>query len=207
VAQELGAIRPVYQLVLPFEREKRRLSSATKNQELSDGALVVAIRSGNQEAMAELYDRYSSVVYAVALRVVGDTDAAEDILQEIFMQLWRKPGAFDASRGNLAPWLAVIARNRAVDVLRKRRPQSDLEETVLSVEPDMAADADRGRAAERIRAALKQMQPAQRSALEMAYFQGYSHSEISMKTGEPLGTIKTRIRSGLLQLRKVMETG
>jgi RNA polymerase sigma-70 factor (ECF subfamily) len=210
VAQELGAIRPVYQLVLPFERERRlslaRQDQATKNQELNDGALVVATRSDNQEAMAELYDRYSSVVYAVALRVIGDAGAAEDILQEVFMQLWRNPGAFDASRGNLAPWLAVIARNRAVDVLRKRRPQSDLEETVLSVEPDMAADADRGRAAERIRAALKQMQPAQRSALEMAYFQGYSHSEISTKTGEPLGTIKTRIRSGLLQLRKVMET-
>ncbi len=100
------------------------MSSATKNHGMNDGALVAAIRNGNQEAMAELYDRYSSVVYAVALRVLGDTSAAEDILQEIFMQLWGKPGAFDASRGNLAPWLAVITRNRAVDVLRKRRPQS-----------------------------------------------------------------------------------
>jgi RNA polymerase sigma-70 factor (ECF subfamily) len=181
------------------------LPSATKNPELNDGALVAAIRNGSQEAMAELYDRYSPVVYAVALRVLGDTSAAEDILQEIFMQLWRKPGAFDVSRGNLAPWLAVIARNRAVDLLRKRRPQSELEETTLSIDPDLAADAHRNRIAEQVRTALKEMPASQWSALEMAYFEGYSHSEISSKTGEPLGTIKTRIRSGLMQLRKVIE--
>ena len=155
--------------------------------------------------MAQLYDRYSSVVYAVALRVLGDAAAAEDILQEVFMQLWRNPGSFDASRGNLAPWLAVIARNRAVDVLRKRRPQTEIDETTVSVEPDLAAEADRGRAAEKVRAVLKEMPPAQRSALEMAYFEGYSHSEIAEKTGEPLGTIKTRIRSGLMLLRKAVE--
>ena len=155
--------------------------------------------------MAQLYDRYSPVVYAVALRVLGDAAAAEDVLQEVFMQLWRNPGSFDASRGNLAPWLAVIARNRAVDVLRKRRPQTEIEETTVSVEPDLAAEADRGRAAEKVRAVLKEMPAAQRSALEMAYFEGYSHSEIAEKTGEPLGTIKTRIRSGLMLLRKAVE--
>lgn len=182
------------------------MSSATKNHGMNDGALVAAIRNGNQEAMAELYDRYSSVVYAVALRVLGDTSAAEDILQEIFMQLWRKPGAFDASRGNLAPWLAVITRNRAVDVLRKRRPQSELEDTTLTVDPDFTGEADRGLIVEKVRSALQAMSSQQRSALEMAYFEGYSHSEISAKTGEPLGTIKTRIRSGLMQLRKLVET-
>ena len=161
------------------------MSSATKNHGMNDGALVAAIRNGNQEAMAELYDRYSSVVYAVALRVLGDTNAAEDILQEIFMQLWRKPGAFDASRGNLAPWLAVITRNRAVDVLRKRRPQSELEDTTLTVDPDFAGEADRGLIVEKVRSALQAMSSQQRSALEMAYFEGYSHSEISAKTGEP----------------------
>ncbi len=155
--------------------------------------------------MAQLYDRYSSVVYAVALRVLGDTATAEDVLQEIFMQLWRNPGSFDASRGNLAPWLAVIARNRAVDVLRKRRPQTEISETVVSVEPDLAGEADRGRAAEKVRAVLKEMPAQQRSALEMAYFEGYSHSEISEKTGEPLGTIKTRIRTGLMRLRRALE--
>jgi RNA polymerase sigma-70 factor, ECF subfamily len=166
---------------------------------------MAAVRAGNQEAMGRLYDRYSAVVYAVALRVLGDAAAAEDVLQEIFMQLWRNPSAFDASRGNLAPWLAVIARNRALDTLRKRKPQAEIDETTVSLEPDLAANADRMRVAEKVRSTLKQMPAAQRSALEMAYFEGYSHSEISQKTGEPLGTIKTRIRSGLIMLRKAVE--
>ncbi len=156
--------------------------------------------------MAQLYARYSSVVYAVALRVLGDTAAAEDVLQEIFMQLWRSPGAFDSGRGNLAPWLAVITRNRAVDMLRKRRPQTEISETIVSVKPDLAGAAERGRTMEKVRAALKEMPEAQRSSLEMAYFEGYSHSEISEKTGEPLGTVKTRIRNGLMLLRKAVET-
>jgi len=156
--------------------------------------------------MAQLYARYSSVVYAVALRVLGDTAAAEDVLQEIFIQLWRNPGAFDSGRGNLAPWLAVITRNRAVDSLRKRRPQTEISETTVSVEPDLASEADRGRAMEKVRAVLKDMPEAQRSSLEMAYFEGYSHSEIAEKTGEPLGTVKTRIRNGLMLLRKAVET-
>ena len=167
---------------------------------------MAAIRAGQQDAMAQVYDRYSPVVYAVALRVLGETSAAEDVLQEIFMQLWRNPSAFNASRGNLAPWLAVIARNRALDVLRKRKPQTEIDETTVSVEPDLAADADRARVAEKVRLTLKQMPAPQRSALEMAYFEGYSHSEISQKTGEPLGTIKTRIRTGLIMLRKAVET-
>ena len=181
------------------------MPEAATNTSLNDAALVASIRSGNQDAMAQLYDRYSSVVYAVALRVLGDAAAAEDVLQEIFMQLWRNPGAFDASRGDLAPWLAVIARNRAVDVLRKQRPQCELNETVVCVEPDLAGEADRARAAEKIRATMREMPTAQRSALEMAYFEGYSHSEIAAKTGEPLGTIKTRIRAGLMLLRRAVE--
>jgi len=182
------------------------LSTATRNPEPNDGALIAAIRSGNQDAMAQLYARYSSVVYAVALRVLGDTAAAEDVLQEIFIQLWRNPGAFDSGRGNLAPWLAVITRNRAVDSLRKRRPQMEINETTVSVEPDLASEADRGRAMEKVRAVLKDMPEAQRSSLEMAYFEGYSHSEIAEKTGEPLGTVKTRIRNGLMLLRKAVQT-
>lgn len=164
-----------------------------------------AIRAGNQEAMAQLYDRYSTVVYSIALRVLADSAAAEDVLQEIFLRLWLNPSAFDASRGNLAPWLAVIARNRALDLLRKRRPYTDIEETEVFVEVDLAAHTERKRVATKIRSTLEQMPAAQRSALEMAYFEGYSHSEISEKTGEPLGTIKTRIRTGLMLLRKAVE--
>jgi RNA polymerase sigma-70 factor (ECF subfamily) len=152
--------------------------------------------------MAALYDKYSSIVYSVALRVLADTGAAEDVLQEVFMQLWRNPGAFDASRGNLAPWLAVIARNRAIDSLRRRQPETDIEDVIVSVEPDMAGDAERSRAMEKVRSALGSMPAPQRSALEMAYFEGLTHSEIAKKTGEPLGTVKTRIRAGLMALRK-----
>jgi RNA polymerase sigma-70 factor (ECF subfamily) len=178
--------------------------SAAPNAITSDLALVTAIRSGDQSAMAALYDRYSSIVYAVALRVLQDTGAAEDVLQDIFMQLWRHPGAFDASRGNMPAWLAVIARHRAIDALRRRRPENDIADVIVSVEPDFASDADRSRAMEKVRGALNTMPPPQKSALEMAYFEGLTHSEIAEKTGEPLGTIKTRIRTGLLSLRKVL---
>lgn len=180
------------------------MPSADTNAMTSDLALVTAIRSGDQGAMAALYDRYSSIVYAVALRVLQDTGAAEDVLQDIFMQLWRNPGAFDASRGNMAAWLAVIARHRAIDSLRRRRPENDIDDVIVSVEPDMASDADRSRAMDKVRGALETMAPPQRSALEMAYFEGLTHTEIAQKTGEPLGTIKTRIRTGLLSLRKVL---
>src|SRR4029077_13405301 len=152
--------------------------------------------------MAHLYDRYAPIVYSVGLRVLGDTGAAEDVLQEVFIQVWRNPGVFDASRGNLGAWLAVIARNRAIDALRKRRPETDIADIVVSVEPDLAGEAGRAMAMEKVRGTLGAMPSPQRQALEMAYFEGLSHSEISAKTGEPLGTIKTRIRSGLLTLRK-----
>jgi RNA polymerase sigma-70 factor (ECF subfamily) len=168
--------------------------------------MVTGLKSGDQSAMAALYDRYSSIVYSVALRVLGDTGAAEDVLQEVFLQLWRNPGAFDAARGSLGAWLAVITRNRAIDSLRKRRPETDIEDVVLSVAPDLAGDAERSRAAEKVRGVLVAMPAPQRSALEMAYFEGMSHSEIADKTGEPLGTIKTRIRSGLIALRKAFQT-
>jgi RNA polymerase sigma-70 factor, ECF subfamily len=182
------------------------LASAEIKSGASDLSLIAAVRSGDESAMAALYDRYSGIVYSVALRVLGDTAAAQDVLQEVFMQLWRNPGVFDSSRGNLGAWLAVISRNRAIDSLRKRHPETDVEDVIVSVEPDMSGDAERSRAMEKVRSALGAMPAAQRSALEMAYFEGLSHSEIATKTGEPLGTVKTRIRAGLLALRKVFQT-
>jgi RNA polymerase sigma-70 factor, ECF subfamily len=182
------------------------LSSPERQTISPDLAVLTAVKSGDQGAMAELYDRYSSVVYAVALRVLADTMAAEDVLQEVFLQLWRNPSVFDAARGSLGAWLAVIARNRAIDVLRRRKPETDIEDIVVSVAPDLANEADRSRAAEKVRSVLGAMPSAQQSALEMAYFQGLSHTEIASKTGEPLGTIKTRIRAGLTMLRKAFQT-
>ena len=187
-------------------KEINCLSPTELKGNLTDAAVLSAIRSGDENGMAALYDRYSAVVYSVALRVLGDTGAAEDVLQEVFMQLWRNPGLFDSSRGSLGPWLSVIARHRAIDGLRKRRPETDIADVVVSVEPDLAGDAERARAMEKVRGTLGSMPSPQRQALEMAYFEGLSHSEISAKTGEPLGTIKTRIRAGLLALRKAFAT-
>jgi RNA polymerase sigma-70 factor (ECF subfamily) len=168
----------------------------------TDATLLSAVRSGDEHAMAQLYDRYCSIVYSVALRVLGDTGVAEDILQEVFLQLWRSPDAFDPSRGSLPGWLAVIARNRAIDSLRKRRPETDITGIVVSIEPDFASGAEWSRTLEKIRSTLTSMPSPQRSALEMAFFDGLTHTEIAEKTGEPLGTIKTRIRAGLVTLRK-----
>jgi RNA polymerase sigma-70 factor (ECF subfamily) len=177
---------------------------AASNVVSSDVMLVAAIRSGDEQAMAQVYDRYSPIVYSVALRVLGDTAAAEDILQEVFMQLWRSPDAFDASRGSLPGWLAVITRNRAIDSLRKRRAETDIAEVVVSIEPDLTNRTEWSRVLEKIRSALASMPSPQRSALEMAFFEGLTHTEIAARTGEPLGTIKTRIRAGLLTLRKAL---
>jgi RNA polymerase sigma-70 factor (ECF subfamily) len=178
------------------------VSRAEPNPTTGDVALVARIRSGDESAMAQLYDRYSAIVYAVALRVLGDTAAAEDVLQDVFLQLWRRPAQFDSSRGQMAAWLSVIARHRAIDQLRKRVPDVDVEDIVVSVTPDLDGDAERSQAMQKVRGVLAAMPPSQRSALEMAYFEGLTHTEIADRTGEPLGTIKTRIRAGLLLLRK-----
>ena len=180
------------------------MSGAEAKSGKNDGALIAGIRAGDEAAMAQLYDRYSSMVYAVALRVLGDTGAAEDVLQDVFMQLWRRPEAFDSSRGQMGAWLSVIARHRSIDALRKRVPETDVTEIVVSVDPDLDDMAERSQALEKVRSALATMPSQQRSALELAYFQGLTHSEIAKRLGEPLGTIKTRIRAGLLALRKAV---
>ena len=152
--------------------------------------------------MAELYDRYSPIIYSVALRVLGDTGAAEDVMQEIFLQLWRHPQAFDNNRGSLAAWLAVIARHRAIDFLRKRRPETDIDTITVASPADLESAASHALFIERVRGALDKVPSDQRHCLEMAFFEGLTHSEIAQKTGDPLGTVKTRIRSALITLRK-----
>jgi len=160
-----------------------------------------ALLRRDEGAMAALYDRYSSVVYGVALRILRDTSAAEDVLQGVFLQLWRNPGIFEARRGGLGAWLAVITRHRSIDALRKQKPEGELPEMV-AVNMNLENVTARRRVVEKIRAVLQGVPQAQRSALEMAFFEGMTHSEIAEKTGEPLGTIKTRIRAALTTLRK-----
>jgi len=176
-------------------------SPGTRTETGDDVRLVARIRAGDQLALSELYDRYSGVVYGVALRILQDTGAAEDLLQDIFLQLWRKPDAFDSSRGSLGGWLAVIARHRSIDRLRQRRPESDIEDYIIAGGPDLRDETERSLVIEKVRAVMNEMSPDQRKAMEMAFFEGLTHSEIAEKTGQPLGTIKTRIRSGLQLLR------
>jgi RNA polymerase sigma-70 factor, ECF subfamily len=155
--------------------------------------------------MAHVYDRYSSIVYSVALRVLGDTGNAEDVMQEVFLALWRNPNAYQAARGTLAAWLAVIARNRAIDQVRRRRDTQDVDEMPLAVHHNLENEAVRGELIGRVRLSLETMPAEQRSALELAYFKGMTHTEIAASTQLPLGTVKTRIRSALQALRKTLE--
>ncbi len=171
-----------------------------------DAAILARVEQGDQAAMGMLFDRYSGIVYSVALRVLKDTGQAEDVMQDIFIQIWKKPGAFISGRGSLGAWLVVVARNRAIDALRRRRPTDSVENVVLASNTDLAAEAERNTMMEKVRAYMGQLPPEQRKSVEMAYFEGLSHSEIAEKTGDPLGTVKTRIRLALITLRKAMQS-
>jgi len=156
--------------------------------------------------MATLYDRFAQIVYSVALRVLGDTAAAEDVMQEVFMQLWRNPLAFNSSRGSMGAWLAVIARHRAIDHLRRRKTETDIEDVVISVDARIDDEVERHAFLTKIRNVLSGLPEQQRTAVEMSFFDGLTHSEIAKKTGDPLGTIKTRIRSALTSVRRALAT-
>jgi RNA polymerase sigma-70 factor (ECF subfamily) len=170
-----------------------------------DQTLVDRVRSKDEKAMAELFDRYGSMVYSVALRVLKDPGNAEDVMQEVFFKLWQSPQTFVQSRGSLAAWLLVVARNRAVDVLRRRRTSVAVEDVVLVAATNVAADAERRTMMEKVRFALDQLPPEQQKSMEMAFFEGLSHSEIAAQTGDALGTVKTRIRTALMSVRKAFQ--
>ena len=170
-----------------------------------DADLLDKVGRGDEQAMATLFDRYSKIVYSVALRVLRDPSSAEDVLQEIFMQVWRNPGKFVPARGTLAGWLAVVARNRSIDRLRRRRPTEQVEEMMLAAPGNLADEAERNFMMEKARIVIRELPPEQRKTLEMAFFEGLTHSEIAQQTGDPLGTVKTRIRSALLTLRKAFQ--
>ncbi|WP_419806569.1 RNA polymerase sigma factor [Terriglobus sp.] len=171
---------------------------------MEDGTLLALVGQGDENAMGAIFDRYSRVVYSVALRVLRDPSAAEDVLQEVFMQIWRKPESMVVNRATMGAWLAVVARNRSIDTLRRQKPSDSVEEVVLPSGVDVAADAERTHMMERARAVMGRMPVEQRKTLEMAFFDGLTHSEIADTTGDPLVTVKSRIRTALLLLRKAM---
>jgi RNA polymerase sigma-70 factor (ECF subfamily) len=169
-----------------------------------DGLLLTRVKGGDQQAMTELFDQYSGMVYSVALRVLKDPGQAEDVMQEIFFQVWRNPNAFVSGRGSLGAWLAVMARNRAIDSLRRRRPTDSVEDVVLASPLDLGSEVERNRMMEKVRGVLKDLPMEQQKSVELAFFEGLTHSEIAARTGDPLGTVKTRIRSALITLRKAI---
>ena len=172
----------------------------------SDSELITAMVRRDQSACGALYDRYSRLVFSVAFRVTSDRAVAEDIVHDLFLQLWRTPEKFDNARGQLAPWLAVMARNRSIDWLRRQKVNVDPVDVVLTSGCDTADEVERAQIVEKVRGILKEMPEAQRDVLELAFFGCMTHADIATKTGAPLGTIKSRIRAGLMMIRRAVQS-
>jgi len=176
----------------------------------ADQAALDRMRRGDADALAELYDRHARPIYSLALRILQDAADAEDIVQEVLSQAWRQAGRFDASRGHVSAWLLTMARSRAIDRLRARRsrpdrgsemqPLVDLPDAALAIDVQLVSAEQ----VARVRAALDALPLLQRVAIELAYFEGLTHVEIAARLEQPLGTVKTRIRSGLMKLREAL---
>jgi RNA polymerase sigma-70 factor (ECF subfamily) len=182
---------------------------------MADRDLVAGAAGGDERAMAGLYDRYGQVLYAVAYRIVGERADAEEVVLEAFAQAWRDAPRFEAARGSVAGWLTMIARSRALDLVRARsrrdritaaaasaRPDAPL--AMGEVRPDPSAGMDHSERRREVRLALEALSAPQRQAIELAYYEGLSQSEIAERLQEPLGTIKTRIRLGMQKLRDAL---
>lgn len=186
---------------------------ASGQPEPDDEALLARVAKRDSQALALLYERYARLVYSLALRMLGNSELAEDIVQETFWRVWRRGETYRTGRGSVAGWISGIARNLSIDELRRQRARpSEVYDTDASpVLRDMvdrrmdvveaALESERRRL---IALALQQMTPDQRQAIELAYFGGLSQSEIAERLHSPLGTIKTRIRSGLRKLREIL---
>ena len=173
----------------------------------ADRLAVDRMAGGEPDALAELYDRHVRLVYSLALRIVREQAEAEDVVQEVFAQVWQQASRYRESRGNVIAWMLTLTRSRAIDRLRRRasRPQDAGEDAAVSDIADRAAPADEqlawaGRAVQ-IRSALEELPLLQRIAIELAFYEGLTHQEVAERLELPLGTIKTRIRQGLLKLR------
>jgi RNA polymerase sigma-70 factor (ECF subfamily) len=183
--------------------DAEQLNAAQAN---SDWSLLARVVQRDESALAALYDRYSGLVFSEAARILRDKGAAEEILQDIFYQVWRTAEKFDSSRGSLPGWLVVVTRNRAISRLRRRggRTDEELSENEVSFPFNLETAAAQNQLLGRVKSAMVSMPEGQREAINLAFFEGMTHSEIATKTGEPLGTVKTRIRSALEALRRAV---
>jgi RNA polymerase sigma-70 factor, ECF subfamily len=171
-----------------------------------DAALVQRLQRRDPNALAELYDRYGRLAYSLILRVVRDAGVAEDLVQETFLRVWNRMQGFDAEKGAIGPWLLAVARNRAIDYLRsttgRARNSLELEATELpSLYNDMERDLLVADKARRVKAAMEKLSANQRQVIELAYFEGLSQTEMAERMGQPLGTVKTWVRTALKNLR------
>jgi RNA polymerase sigma-70 factor (ECF subfamily) len=187
---------------------------ATERQ-TEDQDLLTKVAQRDQAALGALYDRYHRVVFGLAYKIVGSAEEAEEVVLDVFNQAWRTAGKYDAGRGRVDAWLFLMARSRALDHLRARQraersTAASEEEAAIDVQVKVADPEAETLAAERrdaVKGALGSLPEQQRKALELVYFEGLSHSEVADRTGEPLGTIKTRVRQGLIKLREQLAPG
>ncbi|MGB7925386.1 MAG: sigma-70 family RNA polymerase sigma factor [Pyrinomonadaceae bacterium] len=182
----------------------------TRNEELA--ALIKSLAVGDQSAMTTLYDSTSRLIYGLVLRILNEASTAEEVMLDVYMQVWRQASNYDATRGAPLAWLTTIARSRAIDRLRsgsqERHLKQPLESAAASIAPGASAE-DFTVASEMqklVREALDTLPPEQREVIEWAYYGGLSHSEIAVKLGQPLGTIKTRTRLGMMKLREALKS-
>jgi RNA polymerase sigma-70 factor (ECF subfamily) len=187
------------------------VTSTTASEVSADTTLVKRCLHRDVSAFADLYDRHRRLVYSVALRILQQTATAEEVVQDIFLQLWRNAGDYDVSRGPFTVWLLTLARNKAVDQLRlkserqRRREEQTDKFPPFRITPSFEAALDAKRQRECVRAAVGTLQSQHKRAIELAYFEGLTHSEIAAKLKEPLGTVKTWIRQGVLRLKEGLQ--
>jgi RNA polymerase sigma-70 factor (ECF subfamily) len=178
--------------------------------EIPDVELVRAIQRGDESALGALYDRYSAILFGLIVRIVNSRPEAEDILQQVFLQVWNRAANFDEARGKVFTWLVTLARSRAIDRLRSLAVRAKAVDTAGQTAPQSApASGDeavlRGEQREFIREILQELPDEQRTVLLLAYFEGLTQTEIAERLGQPLGTIKTRMRTALTRLRDALK--
>jgi RNA polymerase sigma-70 factor (ECF subfamily) len=182
-----------------------------RHRHLSDEALIALVARGDDTALAELYDRIGRVAYGIALRILRDERLAEDAVQEGFLAVWRSAATFRAERAKASTWVVTLVHRRAVDIVRReeRRRAEPLEPVTGQGTPDPAGSAEDeawlGFERERVLTALAALPDAQRESLELAYYGGYSQSELAEMLGVPIGTIKSRMFAGLARLRALLD--
>jgi RNA polymerase sigma-70 factor (ECF subfamily) len=176
----------------------------------TDAAIVYAIASGDERALSSLYDRYRVILFGLILRILHSRDDAEDVLQEVFLQVWRRAADFNEARGRPFTWLVTLARSRAIDRLRiiasRDRVTNEAARAVSEDDvSDAADDTLRSERREIVRRALAQLPEEQQRTLLLAYFEGLTQAEIAERLNTPLGTVKTRMRSGMIRLREMLD--